>query len=206
MESPEARSGRQSIPPIEPSGFTPQLADALRPRIERLGYLGEFFKRAAHQPEALLSFIAFTEDLKRALPDNLTEVVALTVANRLKNDYERHQHERLCRKLGFTDEWIRGASRAGSAAALPPLERSVQALVIAVIERSGHGVTTELAAVGDTLGPAQVMAILMLIGRYTTHSLIVNALSLTPPVPSIFAAEAGAPQPGGGLIRRPGDP
>jgi hypothetical protein len=47
-------------------------------------------------------------------------------------------------------------------------------------------VQAELAAVIETVGPAQAMAVLMLIGRYATHAFIVNALQLTPPVPSIF--------------------
>ena len=66
----------------------------MRPRVERLGYLGEFFQCAANVPDALLAFDVFTAALKRALPDRVTEVVALTVATRLGNAYERHQHER----------------------------------------------------------------------------------------------------------------
>jgi hypothetical protein len=31
------------------------------------------------------------------------------------------------------------------------------------------------------------MAVLLVIGRYVTHSLVVNALALAPPVESIFA-------------------
>src|ERR1700748_66829 len=48
-------------------------------------YLGEFFQCTAHQPEALLSFLEFTEHLKHALPSNLTEVIALSVAVLMEN-------------------------------------------------------------------------------------------------------------------------
>lgn len=96
-----------SIPRLSPAELTPELAAMLRPRIERLGYLGEFFKCAAHQPAALMSFMAFSEDLKHALPDRLTETVALTVSTELENAYERHQHERLCLRLGCGDAWVR---------------------------------------------------------------------------------------------------
>src|SRR5213596_3824964 len=85
----------------------PELSERLRPRVERLGYLGEFFRCAAHQPAALISFMAFTDDLKQALPDRITETVALTVSTELGNAYERHQHERLSIKLGFGEAWIR---------------------------------------------------------------------------------------------------
>ncbi len=177
-----------SIPRLEWADLPAELAAALQPRVQRLGYLGEFFKCAAHQPKALQSFMHFTEDLKEALPDDLTEVVALTVAGITQNHYERHQHERLCRKLGLSDEWIRhvNALRPDQSTALNRDEQLVQRLVVAVLARQGHGVSAELEAVAAAVGAAPAMAILLLIGRYVTHALIVNALQLVPPVPSIF--------------------
>ena len=50
----------------------PALAEALRPRVERLGYLGEFFQCAANVPDALLAFDVFTAALKRAVPEQAT--------------------------------------------------------------------------------------------------------------------------------------
>src|SRR6202046_4517751 len=94
------------IPRLSADEMPPALASFLRPRIKRLGYLGEFFQCTAHQPKALLSFLEFTEHLKHAIPNNLTEITALTVAVLMKNTYERVQHERLCRKLGFSEEWL----------------------------------------------------------------------------------------------------
>src|ERR1700719_3170431 len=96
-----------SIPRISREEFPDELASFLKPRIERLGYLGEFFQCTAHQPEALLSFLEYTEHLKHALPNNLTEVVALSIAVLMDNAYERVQHERLSFKLGFSEEWLR---------------------------------------------------------------------------------------------------
>jgi hypothetical protein len=173
---------------FEMTDLPADLAVALRPRVERLGYLGEFFKCAAHQPQALLSFMRFTDDLKDALPSTLTEVVALSVAGTMRNDYERHQHERLCRTLGCDDAWIRSveALQPDTDDVMADDERRVQRLALAVLANNGHGVQAELAAVIETVGPAQAMAVLMLIGRYATHAFIVNALQLNPPVPSIF--------------------
>ncbi len=169
----------------------PDLAEALRPRVERLGYLGEFFKCTGCQPDALLSFMAFTDDLKKALPENLTEVVTLTVAGVMGNDYERNQHERLCAKLGFEEDWIReaGALAAQPDGRLSEPERLAQALAVAVIGRRGKGVAAELRAFAGAAGAEQAIAVLMLIGRYVTHALIVNSLELAPPVPSIFEPE-----------------
>jgi alkylhydroperoxidase family enzyme len=163
----------------------PALAEALRPRVERLGYLGEFFQCAANVPDALLAFDVFTAALKRALPDHISEVVALTVATRLGNAYERHQHERLCRRMGLGDAWIEAVERL-EPDALDGAERTVQHLALAMLERHGHEVRAELEQVVDALGQQRAMAVLLSIGRYVTHSLVVNALALRPPVPSIF--------------------
>ena len=174
------------IPKLSQEEMAPELADMLRPRVERLGYLGEFFRYTAHQPQALMSFLDFTEDLKKALPNNLTEVVALTVATFMSNAYERVQHERLSLKLGFTEAWIRDvlALRPEAASGVSPAEAGVQRLALAVLERRGHNTRPELEAVIRIIGHQQAIAVLMLIGRYTTHALIVNSLELAPPVKS----------------------
>lgn len=189
------------IPRLSPDALRADVAEMLRPRVARLGYLGEFFTCAAHQPAALMSFMAFTEDLKRALPDRLTEAVALTVATELGNAYERHQHERLSLTLGFGEAWIRavmalqpdvaqpvqGRDREADNPARPELsdsERRVQALTLAVLRRHGHGTSGEFESVVASIGHEQAIAVLMLIGRYVTHALMVNCLELKPPVAS----------------------
>jgi alkylhydroperoxidase family enzyme len=199
------------IPRLSPDALRADVAEMLRPRVARLGYLGEFFTCAAHQPAALLSFMAFTDDLKRALPERLTEAVALTVATELGNAYERHQHERLSLTLGFGEAWIRavmalqpdgaqpvpaeapearrrqGRDREADSPARPELsgaERRVQALTLAILRRNGHGTSGEFESVVASIGHEQAIAVLMLIGRYVTHALMVNCLELKPPVAS----------------------
>src|SRR5919202_1388955 len=139
------------IPRLSYAELDPALAEALRPKVERLGYLGEFFQCAAHQPQALLSFHRLTDDLKEALPDNLTELVALTVATLMNNAYERVQHERLALKLGFTEAWVREvvSLKAAGGGALSEAERLTQRLAVAVVERRGHDTTGELGAGRD---------------------------------------------------------
>lgn len=174
------------IPRLSREKLHPELEAFLQPRIERLGYLGEFFQCTAHQPEALLSFLEFTDHLKHALPNNLTEVVSLTVAQLMNNRYERVQHERLSLKLGFGEDWLREVlSLLGDGRGhLSEQEVLVQRLVVAAINRKGHDVTLELEAVVRSLGPATTIAVLMLVGRYVSHALIANALNLAAPVPS----------------------
>ncbi len=158
----------------------------LRPRVVRLGYLGEFFRYTAHQPQALMAFMQFTEELKRALPDKFTEVVALTAACMMENSYERVQHEHLALKLGFGETWLREvlALRAQPSATVSEPEAVLQRFVMAVVNRHGHGCETELESMVKAIGSAQAIAVMMLIGRYVTHALIVNTLALAPPVPS----------------------
>jgi alkylhydroperoxidase family enzyme len=174
------------IPRLSQQELHPDLEAFLRPRIDRLGYLGEFFQCTAHQPEALLSFLEFTDHLKHALPNNLTEVVSLSVAQLMDNSYERVQHERLSLKLGFGENWLREvlSLSANGKGTLSEREVLVQRLVVAVLNRKGHNTTRELETVIQSIGPAMTIAILMLIGRYVSHAMIVNSLNLAAPVPS----------------------
>jgi hypothetical protein len=173
------------IPRLSLAQMPEKLAAVLAPRVQRLGYLGEFFQCAAHQPDALLCFQSFTEALKQALPDRLTEVVALTSAQLMENAYERVQHERLSLKLGFGQAWVTEVLSLGGAVKeelLAP-EIAVQQLVVAVIQRRGSNTKAELERVINLIGYQRAIAVLMLIGRYITHALVVNSLELEPPIP-----------------------
>jgi hypothetical protein len=179
------------IPRLPRENLHPDLQAYLRPRIDRLGYLGEFFQCAGHQPEALLSFLEYTDHLKHALPNNLTEIVSLTVAQLMNNSYERVQHERLSLKLGFEEEWLREVLtlKGDGKGRMSELEVLVQRLSMVAITRKGHHITAELEPVIRSIGPPMSIAILMLVGRYLSHAIISNALNLAPPVPSPLAVE-----------------
>jgi hypothetical protein len=170
--------------------LTPELANLLAPRVKRLGYLGEFFKCTAHQPAALSAFIEFTEAGKGSLPNNLVEVIALTCAGWMGNAYERNQHERLCLELGLGKDWVREINllQPESASGLSLIERQVQRLVLVVLETKGVRAQSLVEETLRLIGEAETIAILMIIGRYVVHALIVNSLGLAPPVPSIFEA------------------
>jgi hypothetical protein len=181
------------IPRLLFADLDPQLAEVLRPKVERLNYLGEFFQCTGHQPRALMSFHRLTEDLKEALPDNLTELVALTIAVSMENEYERVQHERLALKLGFSEYWVREVItlRAKEAGELATDEVLVQKFVLAVLDRDGHDTTTEFESVIKTIGYKDAMALVMLTGRYVMHALIANCLALKPPVSSPIGTPSG---------------
>ena len=117
------------------------------------------------------------------MPDRLTEVVALTVAQFMDNAYERVQHERLSLKLGFGEAWVRDVL-ALRPEKLSGAESLVQRLALAMTERKGQDAGPALEAVTVAIGCQQAVAVLLLVGRYVMHALIVNTLNLAPPVPS----------------------
>lgn len=177
------------IPKLEITDFPEDLAEVLmESKIKRLGYLGEFFKYTAHQPGALSAFIQFTEESKKGLSENIIELIALTVAAMEKNSYERNQHERFCVRSGLSREWVAAVNALEPAyqTYLSDEEKVLQEFVITTVRQHGTEVKHLLKKVVSTFGPKAAIAILMVIGRYLTHSIIVKALEIDAPVPSIF--------------------
>lgn len=166
----------------------PTLSGALEARVNRLGYFGEFFQCAAHQPEALKAFVDFTELAKAGVPKKIVEVVALTCAGWMGNAYETNQHERLSIRSGFGHDWVRAVERLQpeERAEMSPDEQLVQRLVLTTLDSRGHASADLFEAVRAALGDACAVAILMIVGRYVVHGLFVNTLGLAPPVPSIW--------------------
>jgi alkylhydroperoxidase family enzyme len=162
------------------------LRSALEPRVERLGYLGDFFQCAANVPDALVHFVRFTESAKGPLDDRIVELVAITVAALTQNAYELHQHERLAIRLGLGHEWVQDVERLEPACLADAGEQAVQRYLLAAIPTYGRAATEDLQAIVDELGPEDAVAVMLLAGRYVAHALAVNSLDLAAPVPSIF--------------------
>jgi len=176
------------VPLIDIDELAPIVRTRLQPKIDRLGYLGGFFQLTAHQPESLAAFIDFTEAAKRALPDDLSEIVALTVATATGNDYERHQHERLSVKIGFTKQWVAAVERLNSHDAdLSAPQRATQRWVLAVLAEHGRNTQPQAEAMVRELGHETAVAVALACGRYIAHATIANSFGIQPPVASIFA-------------------
>lgn len=172
-----------STPRIPFEQLPEDLREQLRPRVERLGYLGEFFQVAAHQPGALSHFAAFTEALKAALPAPLTEAIALTVATATGNDYERVQHERLALSLGIEEATVR-ALVAGELDRLDPEPRAAAELAAEVVAARGGSCAASYRRLEDLVGAEVAVGCLMVAGRYLAHATMSNTWGLTPPVAS----------------------
>lgn len=178
----------QWIPRLERDQMAPELAAYLAPRVARLGYLGEWFRCAGNSPDVLLPFLHFTDALKDALPMNVSEAIVLTVATLLDNAYERHQHERLSVRSGFSRDWVAQVERLepGAAGVMRAEERAAQRYAIAAIGGDRDAMRRRFAELAEHFTAAEGMAIVLLVGRYWTHALGVSTLGLAPPVPSIF--------------------
>jgi alkylhydroperoxidase family enzyme len=179
------------VPLIGVAELDPSVRQRLQSKINRLGYLGVFFQLTAHQPESLAAFIDYTDATKRALPDDLAEVVALTVATSTGNDYERHQHERLALKLGLAKEWVASVERLDpDNGDLTVEQRATQRWVLAVLQDHGRGTEVEVDGLVRGLGPKTAIAVALMCGRYVAHATIANSFGIQPPVPSIFTESA----------------
>jgi len=55
---------RKSVDELDPS-----LREFLKPTVDRLGYLGEFFQVAAHVPNAIPAFMQYTVAVKAPLSE-----------------------------------------------------------------------------------------------------------------------------------------
>jgi alkylhydroperoxidase/carboxymuconolactone decarboxylase family protein YurZ len=183
---------RSACVSISPSTHIPfeqmpaELQQLLGQRVQRLGYLGEFFQRAAHQPEALTAFYSWTEALKRALPERLVETIALTVASHTGNEYERVQHERLAMSQGMTREEVLALERmrAGTCSSFSDEEVAAAALARCLLEDCGRGCDSALLRLSRLIGEEGTTACLMVGARYVAHATMANAWNLRPPVRS----------------------
>jgi len=164
----------------------PGLKEVLAAKVDRLGYLGEFFAVGGHQPAATAAFQQFTEALKQALDPELTEAVALSVASALGNAYEQVQHERLAATLGFTLEWIAAAVGRGDASVLGERAGAARTLALAVVEGYGRGAAAALSRAVDVLGEQDAVGVLLTVGRYVAHAVVANTLELAAPVDGVL--------------------
>jgi alkylhydroperoxidase family enzyme len=167
-----------------------ELQSLVAARIERLGYLGEFFQVAAHQPDALAAFIRFTEELKAALPWRLVETVALTVASETANGYERVQHERLALRLGMRDDEVRAIVAGRLDDRFSGAERAAAELARGIVHSHGQGCSALFEALLDLTDDATAVGCAMTAARYLAHAAMANTWELVVPVSSPLAAEA----------------
>lgn len=185
MPAGRTAAGREVVVPrLDVTHLPPDLTTRVGAVAERLGYTGEFFTTVGWVPDALAEFLDFTAACKAPLSDRHNEVLALRVCTRLSADYERIQHERLCRRLGLPDAWVLAAEGRAPDDELDDAERDLAALADRLTETDGAGARTELDAVVHRLGPAAAVAATLQAARFRLVATLVHAFALELPVAS----------------------
>ena len=176
------------IPRLTFEQLAPPLAAVLQARVDRLGYLGEFFRVAGHQPAALKGFVEFTEAAKAGVDKRCVEVLALTIASHYDNRYELNQHERLAVRLGFGRDWVAAVEKLApdTAPLLSDTERLLQRFALCSVRSHGRQGQEYFEQLLDALGKDAAVAALLVISRYVAHAYMINVLEIRPPVPSIW--------------------
>jgi hypothetical protein len=176
------------FPRINRESLAEPLASELAAIEKRLGYLNEIFLLQGHVPASISAFLAYTQSVKAPLTDRLNQLVALTACSALDAPAELIQHERLAVRLGMSKEFVATAEgRPGSdGTALTLQEHQVRQVVLQVIANLGRGSEPALAALSQTLGAEQAMAVLLQTTRFLLVAVLYRTFSLTVPVASIF--------------------
>jgi alkylhydroperoxidase family enzyme len=167
-----------------------ELAYRLAPRVDRLGYLGEFFQVAAHAPGPLGYFVDFTEALKQALPIRVVEAIALTVSAQTANGYERVQHERYALRMGLSEDEVRALVHGEAGPGLfNAFELAAVELSREVVAARGGSCREPYAKLEALAGPEAAVECLMTATRYLAHATMANTWELSPPVSSPLEPE-----------------
>jgi hypothetical protein len=169
------------------------LRERLSPRVERLGYLGEFFQVAAHQPGALSHFIDFTESLKGAIDWRLTETIALTVASHTENRYEQVQHEHLAIRWGMSTAEVKAlVDHEVKESGLFEIDEELAAsLAEDVVAGQGRSCAESFQALTAVVGDDVAVGCLMIATRYLAHATMSNTWGVAAPVDSPLEGVGG---------------
>lgn len=153
------------------------LPDRLAERVGRLGYINGFLAVGLHHPEAILSLLQWTEQLKATLDPAHVLVVALATHHALGNEYERVQYLDVARACGKSEAWI-DAAQGRTAGGLTAAEEAVRGLTLAVV--FAEPPAPALAAAGGHLDDRGLVAVIHLAARFVATARISHALSLQP--------------------------
>lgn len=135
------------------------------------------FQAMANAPKQLQWYMRYSTRLWEVLPEREREVVILAVARTLDHEYEWHQHVRLGREAGVTDEEINAIS-AGDLDALDDQDRALVEYARAVVLNE---VTDEVhARLAEHFDTGTVVGVAMLASHYVATGRTLDALAVEP--------------------------
>lgn len=162
------------IAPVPPEAMSPALRELLatRPSYNIYGIL-------ANAPTALPGFVQLAGALltQSELDPQLREMVILRVGAHCRSAYEMHQHQRLARHVGVSEERIRKAIDLCAPPGSDSLEDRLLALTDSVV-LSVRAPPAQIEAVQSALSPRALTELLMTIGLYMMVSRVLENLEV----------------------------
>lgn len=179
------------IPSLGLEEMSPALRKAIEPRVARLGYLGDFFRYAGHQPEPLRAALDYSTTLRESMPPRIAEVVILTVSARAGNRYEQVQHEPLALRAGLSLEEVRALVHGDAARceSFDEIDLAAVALACACLEPEAEVTSDALREMVEVSSVELAIGVLMMAGHYAGLAVVANALPLALPVRSQVAPD-----------------
>lgn len=150
------------IDPVAPEAMAPELRELLATRPPY-----NIYRILANAPTLLPGFIQLAGSVltKTELDPQLREIVILRVGAHCHSDYEMHQHERLARHVGVSEERIHKALDVRAAQAGDSLEDKLLRFTDSVV-LSVKAPREQFETVKAALGPRQLTELLLTIGLY----------------------------------------
>lgn len=162
------------IPALDIDTLSPDLQSLLATRPPY-----NVYRVLAHAPTALPGFMQLASALltQGELDAQLREMVILRVGAHCRSDYEIHQHVRLARHVGVTEDRIEKALQLGMAAAADTLEDRLLAFTDQVVlqVKADDGL---FAALQAELSPRVLVELLLTIGTYMMVSRVLENLEV----------------------------
>jgi 4-carboxymuconolactone decarboxylase len=159
---------------------TERQPDAIRRFMTRRGELN-VFRLLANAPQVFTGWTRMVDEMldSPTFSVRMLELIILRVAHLQGSSYEFHQHERLARSGGLTEQQIDAITNAGDldAAGFSHRERAVLDLVTELCTTRRLRAGT-FAAARAALGDAAVTELLIIISCYYGLALVVNAVEL----------------------------
>lgn len=162
------------IDPIAPESMSPEIRALLATRPPY-----KIYSVLANAPTALPGFIQLASALltQSELDPKLREMVILRVGALCNSAYEMHQHVRLARHVGVSEERICKAMTTDTAGEGDSLEDKLLAFTDSVV-RSVKAPKEQFDAVRAELSPRGITELLMTIGTYMMVSRVLENLEV----------------------------
>ena len=150
------------------------------------GEIANIFRTLGHNPDIWLQYLRLGNALwnKSGIDTATRELVILRTAILQQSIYEWHQHVRIGRQAGLTDERMRGLHAWRQSDLYSAAERAILGYVDAVTanDQSLEAAHTELAA---QFPPSTVVAINLLTGFYSMTARFLGAMAVETETPFI---------------------